>query len=216
MEMSWMTLWVRDNVAMLTVGGAYFSGTMLLGTVIANLRLTRAMKKTDTVVACGQTFNTLMNEKHRLRRTAAREAANGLPAVTAEDLRKETLDFYGQFFSFQFTEFIAFKSGNLDRKVFALWMKSRRKEYLAGEAQPKPELIHGVTCKQGWDNWLERWHHNEDDDFKKLMNEVHTTDKDIGELVRRYGPPTQKAIAMARSIWPRKRATGLGSQPPAS
>lgn len=181
--MSDLTAWIHDNKEILIVTGPYISALMsaaaITVTALATIGVTRSIKKTETVAQYGQSFMALMEARDRLKNRSVGDGSTNL------QLAQEAKDYYGQLFSFLFSEFYAYKSGYVDSRVFLLWMNSRRKEYEAGE---KGRSLHGVSYKDGWKYWLEEWHHHDPsspDPFVTFMDKVHKSSIPIKTLLRR-------------------------------
>jgi len=185
--MSHLTQWVHANEKILATAGPYFSATVLFFTFLVTITLTRSIKKTDTILNFGELFIDIIEKRQKLQRKKPRPEGNGLPEITATELQQEAMDFYAQFFSLMFSEHYAYRVGNLDRNTFKLWITSRKREH------DNNDSIHGVTYQEGWKHWY-RAYHAHDDEFTRLMRNLHAGTASPFMLVMRYGPRTKRVL----------------------
>ena len=169
----------------------YITSAILLLTFWATIRLTRSQKATDTVIECGRAFNELMKAKWDVKNMRRHDN------IADADWRAHRMEsanfFYGQFFSFQFSEFVAYRSGFIDRQTFTLWMRSRRLQW----ANSQNETIHGIAYRDGWDHWVREWHHGAQDEFTRFMNAVHSGTDRIEDTVGSKAP----LFSLSRTVW---------------
>ncbi len=112
---------------------------------------------------------------------AAREQQE--EAAPLAHLQGKAREFFGRFYAFQFSEYYAYKAGMLERVIFALWMKSRWKEFHPPRNRAASDVL-GVTFRDGWTHWLGHVHHNAHGRF----HEAHERYSDVRRQIRRSGP----------------------------
>ena len=185
--MSLLSQWVHANketlVTMAPFAGATITATVLVLTFYGTVRMTKSLRKSDMAVQFGDDFNELMEKKHKLLTRQVTEP-NGWQAPAGRNfLQVEAYHYYAQFFAFQFTEFYAYQSGYIERDVFSIWVRSRRREF-------NNENIHDVSYGAGWQEWLVERHRNARDDFTRFMDDIHrcNTDDEVDRVVGEYGP----------------------------
>jgi len=158
---------------------------VLVITFWGTIRITRAQKVTDTIVECGRGFNDLMKSKWEIKNIRRPEGVENDDAWR-EQLADAARFFYGQFFSFQFSEFVAYRSGFISRYTFTLWMRSRRLQWNNRDKDEEP--IHGVSYEQGWQHWLKDWHHGAQDEFTGFMTAIHRGPAEVRDIVGSHAP----------------------------
>jgi hypothetical protein len=186
--MSMLSQWVHDNkenlVTIAPFVGATITATVLVLTFYGTVRMTKSLRKSDMAVQFGDDFNELMEKKHKIQTGQIMPPTGWQQATGGRTfLQLEAYHDYTQFFSFQFNEFHAYQSGYVDRDLFTIWMRSRRREF-------NHENIHGVSYGVGWQEWLVERHRNARDDFTRFMDDVHrcNTDEEVDRVVGSYGP----------------------------
>jgi hypothetical protein len=186
--------WTDDEKTNIGIVGPYFTATILIITLWVTLRMTYHLKRVDTFIQFTNTFNAFMEARQQLDPAAHPEVQPGVHG----DLALRTKEFYARYIAFQFSEYYAYRSGNLDRRLFTLWVRSRWSEF---RRQPQ-ERLNTVSYTDAWDYWLTNYHRNARDGFTRLMGDVHGCEKEwqVWEAVRKHGPLSQKLYWIIR--WP--------------
>jgi hypothetical protein len=139
-----------------------------MGVLWATIRMTKGLKKTDTLISFGQRFNELMMFRHALdKRVNDLENLAGAAFDGAKaSLKADALNYYRQHFDLQFNEFYAFRKGLLDREIFTLWMRTRARQFAT-------DCIGATYYEEGWKYWRTGWRVDKQDAFTRFMIQIH-------------------------------------------
>ena len=150
-------------------------------TLLATLRLTKELKKTDLMMDCNRRFDQLTELAHEINQKIFERRLKDPGYAPSKQEQTEARYYFQRFFSLQFDQFNAYQQGVIDKKLFHYWMRSREREYVSSGVD-----VAGVTYPQAWDllkndkNWVNH-------PFLDFLNMVH--DGDDLKAMKKHGPP---------------------------
>jgi hypothetical protein len=161
--------WLSQFLRLPGVAGGVISATATLGAAwFVTSRLNTSMKRTEFYSKFNERYHALMNKKHILD-TDPIQFVKTQRSSRGARLEKEAHRFYHEFFDLILDEFNAYRSGFLDRRVFAEWMKWRRHQF---QESAEKFNVCGLTYNDGWDFYSK--YDLIRPDFIKFMNAVHS------------------------------------------